>query len=429
MPKMHGGEGESEKKMKLGEYNYDEWKVQTETNTAGLSLVHIWIRNRAKPIYTTPPFELPVLDYLGAPRTYADDHADPRVRGQPMMTVDPRFTPTGGQLGVVFLLQRSIVQKCMGRQYWWYEKLMISKTLQLEREANIFIKEVMFTCTNHTRMIMESADNFGAELRNGNVLVAWDGARKAAFIADAHILYLDFRRLRTLKMTDATWRMFFKDYLFTMEKLWKRSVSAERLLEAFFAAHFVMACRGSIRLSVAVDAVIDMEKWPAVRTLVETWTGDMQTHQRQLKALSSRPTDAREGSMSSLRKKGASGPAPIVLLYSAYADFMRLQEAKMTDKTWRSYFEQYLSGVERVENTGMSAEQLLQGLFAIHFALACRNSTYLTESVEALLYRKEWECPHVHVLITTWTRVLNVREIMSGLGPKNAPLGGSRSAK
>ena len=57
-------------------------------------------------------------------------------------------------MGKVFLLQRSIVQKCMERQYWWHEKRMISNTLQLEKEASIFIKEIMFTCTNHTRMIM-----------------------------------------------------------------------------------------------------------------------------------------------------------------------------------------------------------------------------------------------------------------------------------
>jgi hypothetical protein len=232
-----------------------------------------------------------------------------------MMTVDPRLTPTGDQLGVVYLLQRLGQQRMIKMEHDMLIRRMKRDEPLLEGEAAEFIEEVRSTCSTDIWSAMTSVEHFAMGLRALDVWVVWEEARKAANAADTRLVYLDFRRLHTLKMTDATWRTFFRDYLSTMERLWIRGVSAEHLLEGFFAAHFVMACRGSIQLSVAVEAVIDMKKWPAVRTLVKTWTGDMQAHERQLKSCSSRAAMDREGrGMSSLKKKGALGPAIIVSL-------------------------------------------------------------------------------------------------------------------
>ena len=154
---MQREEKEDEMKCKLSDHNYDMWRQQTETNTGTLLLVHTWIRNRVKPLYAIPPLELPVLDNAGVPRMYANDHADLRIRGQPMMTVDPRFTPTEVEIGMVLLLQRPNTQNNIEKQYNKFIELMVRNRVQLESEAASFCKEIRSTCSRPTWAIMESA--------------------------------------------------------------------------------------------------------------------------------------------------------------------------------------------------------------------------------------------------------------------------------
>ena len=261
----------------LGEASYQRWRSQMEVNTGELALVWTWIRNRVKPIYVTSPMELPVLDNNGVPRMYADDHPDAMIRGQPMMVVDPRFSPTGDEAGLVYLLCRPNVQKLIDKRYAMHMELMIKNKEKLEKKAAIFIKEVKSTSSHNTWTIMESTDNFSADVRRRDVLVVWDGAFRAATAAGAHSVYVDFMKLQELKMTDATWRMFFQDYLAMMERLRSRGMNAEQLLQAFFDTHFVMACRESAKLAVSIEAVTNMEEWPHVNALTTAWTRVMAT--------------------------------------------------------------------------------------------------------------------------------------------------------
>ena len=65
--------------------------------------------------------------------------------------------------------------------------------------------------------------------------------------------------------------------------------------------------------------------------------------------------------------------------------------------------------IERLRNRNMNAEQLLQAFFDTHFVMACRESSKLAVSIEAVTNMEEW--PHVQALTTAWTRVMQTKEV------------------
>ena len=49
-------------------------------------------------------------------------------------------------------------------------------------------------------------------------------------------------------------------------------MNAEQLLQALFDTHFVMACKESEKLKVAINNVVEQQVWPHVPELVTAWT-------------------------------------------------------------------------------------------------------------------------------------------------------------
>ena len=102
---------------------------------------------------------------------------------------------------------------------------------------------------------------------------------------------------------------------------------------------------------------------------------------------------------------------------------MDLLSLKMTDAAWQIFFNRYIAIMHRINQRGMSAEELLQALFDVVFVMKLQKSTQLRESIQTEMRKPKWS--HVQDLVPAFSNVLRQVALLE---KHNADDSGARAA-
>ena len=222
------------KKETLNDANYDEWHVRVMLNIGRLPLVTQWIMGK-RPDFAEEPLFVP--QWRDEDRREPVVHGEYKVgglRGQQVRLVSPRFHPA--QLEGI----------CLG--------LM----------------------TEH----LQELEGFAEALTQHDLRHIMDAARDCSLDAGVASMYADLIDLLNIKISDATWQLFFNRYVAIMRRIKQRGMSAEEQLQAFFDVRFIMALQSSTALKDSVKRDMEQPRWRHVHELVPAYSNVL----RQLKA-------------------------------------------------------------------------------------------------------------------------------------------------